>query len=332
MPLSESCYRFDEVVLDSLNLRVTVAGSVREMEPKSFRLLKFLIENRQRVVAKHEILSVVWEGVAVTDNALARAIAQIRKALGDDPKQPRYIETVPTIGYRFVGRIHELAEAPIAPPALVPVPSGRHRRVGFKVLVPATVTVLAFLAAGYFYFHRTFRRTPKLTDKDRIVLADFVNTTGDPVFDGTLRQGLAVQLEQSPFLSLASDERVRKALRLMGRRPDTRLTPELAREVCQRTAGAAVLEGSVARLGSQYVLGLLAKNCLTGEVLDQEQVQAARKEDVLRSLSQIAVRFRSRVGESLTTVEKHDTPLAEATTPSLEALKEYSTGWRVLSS
>ena len=110
----------------------------------------------------------------------------------------------------------------------------------------------------------------------------------------------------------------------MGQPADARLTPELAREICERTASAAVLEGSIARLGSQYVLGLRAKNCRTGEVLDEEQVQAARKEDVLNALSQIASKFRTRVGESLATVEKHDTPLAEATTPSLEALKAYS--------
>jgi len=194
-----------------------------------------------------------------------------------------------------------------------------------KPIVPVAAAVLALFAACYFYFHRT----PKLTDKDTIVLADFVNTTGDPVFDGTLRQGLAVQLEQSPFLSLVSEQRIQRTLRLMGRPADERLTPELAREICERTASAAVLEGSIAGLGSQYVLGLHAKSCRTGDVLDEEQVQAVRKEDVLNSLSQIASKFRTRVGESLATVEKHDTPLAEATTPSLDALKAYSAGMKV---
>ncbi len=198
----------------------------------------------------------------------------------------------------------------------------------WKVIVPAAVAMLAFFVAGYFYFHRT----PKLTDKDTIVLADFINTTGDPVFDGTLRQGLAVQLEQSPFLSLIPDERIQKTLRLMGQPADARLTPDLAREICERTASAAVLDGSIARLGSQYVLGLRAKNCRTGDVLDEEQVQAVRKEDVLNALSQIASKFRTRVGESLTTVEKYSTPLAEATTPSFEALKTYSAALKVLSS
>ena len=194
----------------------------------------------------------------------------------------------------------------------------------WRLAVPAAAAGLALFAAGYFYFHRT----PKLTDKDTIVLADFTNTTGDPVFDGTLRQGLAIQLEQSPFLRLVSEQRIHQSLRLMGQPADARLTPELAKEICERTASAAVLDGSIASLGSQYVVGLRAKTCRTGEVLDEEQVQAARKEAVLNSLSQIASRFRTRVGESLTAVQKHDTPLAEATTPSLEALKAYSAGMK----
>src|SRR6476620_6735609 len=189
-----------------------------------------------------------------------------------------------------------------------------------KAMAAASVALLAILSAGYLYW----RRPPVLTDKDTIVLADFTNTAGDPVFDETLRQGLTVQLRQSPFLSLISEQRIQGALRLMVQPPDARLTPELARGICERTASSAVLDGSIASLGSQYVLGLRAKDCRTGDVLDQEQVQAARKEDVLNALSQAASRFRTRVGESLATVGKHDTPLEEATTPSLDALKAYS--------
>jgi eukaryotic-like serine/threonine-protein kinase len=200
--------------------------------------------------------------------------------------------------------------------------------IRWKVIAPAAAAVLALAAGSYFYL----RSTPKLTDKDTIVLADFKNTTGDPVFDGTLRQGLAVQLEQSPFLSLISEERIHQTLGLMGKAADVPLTPELGREICERTGSAAVLDGSIANLGTQYVLGLRAKSCRTGNILDEEQVQAARKEDVLNALSQVASKFRTRVGESLTTVEKYDTPLAEATTPSLEALKAFSAGWKILAS
>jgi predicted Ser/Thr protein kinase len=205
--------------------------------------------------------------------------------------------------------------------------SARVRKYGIGIVL-AAAAVLILAIGGYFYIHRA----PRLTDKDTIVLADFTNTTGDPVFDGTLRQGMAVQLEQSPFLSLISEQRILHTLSLMGQSSDARLTPELAHEVCERTASAAVLDGSIANLGSQYVLGLRAKNCRTGDILDEEQVEVARKEDVLNALTEIASKFRTRVGESLVTVEKHDTPLAEATTPSLEALKAYSMGWKVTAS
>ena len=202
------------------------------------------------------------------------------------------------------------------------------RRVSVRwgVIAPAAAAALALVVTGYFYFHQR----PRLTDKDTIVLADFSNTTGDGVFDGALRQGLAIQLEQSPFLKVISEERIQHTLRLMDRAADSRLTPEVAREICERTGSAAVLEGSIASLGSQYVLGLRAQSCRTDDILDEEQAQAARKEDVLASLSEIASRFRTRIGESLATVRQHDTPLAEATTSSLEALKAYSTGWKVL--
>ena len=150
------------------------------------------------------------------------------------------------------------------------------------------------------------------------------------MFDDTLRQGLSVELQQSPFLTLISDRKVQQTLALMGQPKEARLTSEMAQQICERTASAAVLEGSIASVGSQYVLGLRAKNCNTGAILDQEQAVAATREDVLNSLSQIARTFRTRVGESLATVEKHSTPLAEATTPSLEALKAYSTGMKVL--
>jgi eukaryotic-like serine/threonine-protein kinase len=196
------------------------------------------------------------------------------------------------------------------------------------LIVLAVAAVLVLSVVGYFYPHRP----PRLTDKDTIVLADFANTTGDPVFDGTLRQGMEVQLEQSPFLSLIAEERIQGVLRLMGQPPDARLTPEIARDVCERTGSTAVLDGTIASLGSQYVLGLRARDCRTGNVLAEEQVQAARRENVLNALGEIASKFRSRLGESLTTVQKHNTPLAEATTSSLEALKAYSAGLKISAS
>ena len=197
-------------------------------------------------------------------------------------------------------------------------------RWNWKLVVPAAIAVAVLAASGYFYFHRA----PKLNDKDTIVLADFTNMAGDPVFDGTLRQGLSVQLEQSPFLSLLSDRRIQQTLRMMGQPDDVRITPEIARELCQRTESAVVLDGSIASLGSQYVLGLKAGNCRTGDALASEQVTAEGKERVLKALSEAAAKLRGKLGESLTTVQKFDTPLEEATTPSLEALQSYSLGWK----
>ena len=196
------------------------------------------------------------------------------------------------------------------------------RRLWWRVA--ATVTIVAASVAGYF----GSRRPAKLTDRDTIVLGDFDNKTGDAVFDDTLKQGLAIQLEQSPFLDLVSDRKVNQTLQLMGRTAGDRLTPELTREVCQRTGSKAMLTGSIAALGNQYVIGLKAANCNTGDMLAETQEQAAVKEAVLKALDSAAVTLRGKLGESRSSVQKYATPLEEATTPSLEALKAFSLGFR----
>ena len=210
-------------------------------------------------------------------------------------------------------------------PSTVKVAEGPVRgRKLWKILVPAAVILVAAAIGGMLYFGS--QRAQALTDKDTIVLADFDNKTGDAIFDDTLKQGLSVQLEQSPFLALVSEPRVNETLKLMGRSPDDRLTANVAREVCQRTGSKAMLTGSIAGLGSQYVLGLKAVNCNTGDVLAEAQEQAAGKEAVLKALDAAAVGLRSKLGESLSSVQKYATPVEEATTPSLEALKAYSLG------
>jgi serine/threonine protein kinase/tetratricopeptide (TPR) repeat protein len=198
----------------------------------------------------------------------------------------------------------------------------------WKVLVPAALILVAAAIGGRLYF-RSRQTTIRLTDKDTIVLSDFDNKTDDSVFDDTLKQGLSVQLEQSPFLDLLSERRVNETLKLMGRPAGDRLTPEVAHEVCQRTGSKAMLTGSIAGLGSQYVIGLKAVNCNTGDVLAEAQEQAAGKESVLKALDAAAVSMRSKLGESLSSVEKYATPVEEATTPSLEALKAYSLGQKM---
>jgi serine/threonine protein kinase len=207
-----------------------------------------------------------------------------------------------------------------AAPAPLPVPRGP-RRIPRSALVAAGVVVLA-AAVVWFWLHRA----PAITTKDTILVADFVNTTGDPVFDGTLKQGLAAQLEQSPYLSLTPDQRVRDTLRLMSRPPDTRVTPEIAREICQRLGFKAFIEGSVAPLGAHYALTLAAVKAATGEDLARIQLEADSKERILHTLSDATAQLRRKLGESLASIEKTDVPLEQATTSSLEALKAFSLG------
>ena len=192
-------------------------------------------------------------------------------------------------------------------------------------MLPAAVVLVVVVIAGVFYF-RSRQAAHRLTDKDTIVLADFSNSTGDAVFDDTLKTALSVGLNQSPFLNVLSDNKVAATLKLMTRPGDTRLTPDVARELCQRAGGKAYLTGSIASLGSQYVLGLKAVNCQSGDPLAEEQVTAASKEKVLDALGEAASKLRGELGESLATVQKFDVPLSEATTSSLEALKAYSLG------
>jgi eukaryotic-like serine/threonine-protein kinase len=219
---------------------------------------------------------------------------------------------------------------------LAPLPSSSAVRMAevpvagrkfWKVLVPAAVILVAAAIAGAFYF-RSREITTRLTEKDTIVLTDFDNKTGDPVFDDTLRTALNVSLRQSPFLNVLSDSEVAKTLQMMTRPASARLTPEVAREVCQRAGSKAYLAGSISSLGSEFVLDLKAVNCQNGDTVAQEQVTAASKEKVLDALGDAASKLRGELGESLATVQKFDVPLAEATTSSLEALKAYSLGER----
>ena len=219
--------------------------------------------------------------------------------------------------------------APYARPAAeaatnaAPAHEARYRRSrGRLIWIAAAVLLVAAVGTGLYW--RSRQKRPALTDKDTIVLADFDNKTGDPVFDDTLKQGLTIQLEQSPFLALISQGKVTQTLKLMGRSVGDRVTPEVAREVCQRAGSKAMITGSIANLGSQYVIGLKALNCNTGDILTEAQEQASDKEAVLKALDKSAISLRSTLGESLTTVHQYATPLDEATTPSLEALQAYS--------
>ena len=310
-----------EVDLRSGELRK--AGMKLKLSGQPFQVLTILLERHGEVVTREELQKRLWPDTFVdADHNLNTSINKIREALGDSAESPRFVETLPRRGYRFIVPVNEIVEAndpssaatrlgrsvstsqllgSLDSLAVLPVddaqttvagsvPAAGHeagagqRSRSWKMVIPAAVLLTAALVAGVLY-HRSHRAKP-LTDKDTVVLADFVNSTGDPVFDGTLRQGMAVQLEQSPFWSVISEQRMQQTLRLMGRPADARINLETAREICARTGSAAVIEGSIASLGTHYVLGLRAENCRDGDILDEEQAQAARKEDATRGFGQ----------------------------------------------
>ena len=214
--------------------------------------------------------------------------------------------------------------------AVTPGIVSEQRSKVFRWAAVAGVFLLVIgLATGGWWF-RT-HKVHALTDRDTIVLADFTNTTGDAVFDGTLRQGLSVQLEQSPFLSIITDQQIQQTLHMMDQKPDAKLTPDIAREICQRTSSAAVLNGSIAQIGSQYLLTVKAVNCESGESLASTETQVSDKNHVLEALGATASEMRNKLGESLSTVQRFDTPLQQATTSSLEALKAFSSGTQIAS-
>src|SRR5208283_2038352 len=199
--------------------------------------------------------------------------------------------------------------------------------IDWKHIVAGGAVLLALLGVGGWLYSR---KAHALGQSDTIVLADFVNKTGDPIFDDTLRQGLAAQLQQSPFLSIVSEQRIQQTLRLMGQSPQSKLSVALAADICQRTGSKAYLSGSISSLGSQYVINVSAVNCRTGDTLAQEQVTANGKENVLKALGESSTKIREKLGESLKTVQNLDTPIEQATTPSLEALQAFTLGRKTL--
>jgi DNA-binding winged helix-turn-helix (wHTH) protein/tetratricopeptide (TPR) repeat protein len=289
-----------------------------KLQEQPFLVLRILLGQPGEIVTRDELRSRIWSDTFVDfDNSLNTAINKLRDALGDSADNPRFIETLPRHGYRFIAPVrgHDQSSASCAETSPT-----RSRRIAVSLSVVLAATVIA---SGLYW---RLRQSPLLTEKDTIVVGDFVNSTGDAVFDGTLREGLSVQLDQSPFLSLVSEEGIHQTLRMMERPANTQLTPEITREVCQRTSSAAALDGSIALIGTRYTLTLKAVNCGNGDLLAGTEAQANDKSHVLDALGKAASEMRRRLGESLRTVQKYNTPLEQATTPSLEALQAYTLG------
>jgi eukaryotic-like serine/threonine-protein kinase len=352
-----SVIRFGAFELDAASSELRKAGILLKIHPQPLRVLMLLLERPGQIVTREEIRRCLWSNNTFVDfeRGINFCVKQIRAVLADDAERPRYIQTLPRRGYRFIAAVAPLDVAKPAASGAVPIGSELPETASGPVLGPSSrqdihvlpspslavrvgaawarwnsraliiaFPVLGILIAGSVFF--VFHRTPKLTRKDTVVLADFTNATGDPVFDGTLRQGLAVQLEQSPYLNIISAEQIQQTLPLMGLSPDARLIPQIALQLCRRTGSTAVLQGSIASIGNQYVLGLQVVNCGTGESIAEEQVTAEGKGQVLGALALAATTARTKLGESHDSLERFNTPIEQVTTPSLPALQAYSLG------
>ena len=334
--------KFDEFTLDCDRYELLRPGGPVKLEKLPMELLILLVTKDGHLVTRQEIIEHLWgkDVFLDTEHGINTAVRKIRTVLRDDPEQPRFVQTVTGKGYRFIATTstngNGAALAIVASPPAASEPEVREskplplsiRRRWFSI--PAFAVAIVACVIGMLWLLRPSlpppRTTEIVTDKDTIVLADFANSTGDAIFDDTLKTALSVSLRQSPFLNVLSDSEVAKTLQLMTRPASTKLTPEVARELCQRAGSKAYIAGSIGSLGSEYVLGLKAVNCQSGDTLAQEQVTAASKEKVLDALGEAASKLRGELGESLATVQKFDVPLEQATTSSLEALKAYSLG------
>jgi DNA-binding winged helix-turn-helix (wHTH) protein/tetratricopeptide (TPR) repeat protein len=334
------------------------AGVPLKLKPIPMELLLLLLERRGELVTREQIVERIWGGGVAfdTDNSINGAISRIRQVLRDDPERPKYVQTVPSRGYRFIapveasvvreigiahsgveGVVPETVASPTGPmveireiksPAGGAVEkSGESGRHWWKIAALAA----AFAGAGWIasVLHSRSGQANLLTDKDTIVVADFANNTVDPIFDETMKQALSVQLTQSPFLNVASDLKVSEMLRRMGRSPDETLTGEVARDLCLRLGGKAMLTGSISSLGSHYLVSVNAVGCANGDLLAAGQMEAANKESVLKALDSAASQVRAKLGESIASLEKYDFPV-DTTTNSLEALQSFSRGVKAL--
>jgi DNA-binding winged helix-turn-helix (wHTH) protein/tetratricopeptide (TPR) repeat protein len=317
-------YSFGEFTLDLERGALWRAGDEVKLRPKVFEALAYLVRSPNRLVSKDELRKVLWPDAFVTDDSVVQCFVELRRALGEDAAS--LLKTVPRRGYVFTADVTEASPAAAAPVAVPPVaPEAMAPLRRRRLWIPAAIAAAALAVLGYVVRSRP---GPALADKDSILVADFANTTGDEVFDGTLRQALAVQLGQSPEFDVVSEERVRETLRYMDRPPDEPLTRDRAREVAQRQGVEMVLAGSIASLGSHYVIGLTAVSAATGEPILREQVEAESRERVLSRLGEASARLRKRLGESAGSIERFATPLEQATTRSLDAFKAYDLGRR----
>ncbi len=318
--------RFAVFEVDLRNGELRKRGIKVKLQDQPFQVLAMLLAAPGEVVTREELRAKLWPADTFVDfdTGLNTAVKRLRDALGDSAESPRYVETLPRKGYRFICPIHQSQEAFGDSAGKTPRPNLLRRYM--KIVVPGLLMVGVGLALVGF---RHLRPRPVLSDQDVVVLADLENRTGEPVFDKTLREALTVGLEQSPFFSVMPDTRVDEVLKQMLRSPGDSVTPAVGREICLRTSSKALLTGSIASLGTHYVLEIRAADCQTGNVLAAVSAEADSREKVLLTLDRAVTNLRPQLGESLRLVQRYDKPLEEATTSSLEALQAYSEGDRI---
>lgn len=313
-------------------------GQPVSIPEKTLAVLNVLVESPGQLVEKETLKQKVWPDTFVEDSNIAFQISTLRRLLDENASDPRFIATVPKRGYRFIAQVVEEPAAagheenpqqfPAAKDEITQSPQASNR-VG-KAWVIAAALIAASAIVGIFAITGSRSRSlPALAGNGTIVLADFDNRTGDQIFDGTLRQGVLVELEQSPALSLLPEQSVYRTLRLMKQPINTPLSHEVSMGICQRTGSTLMVEGYVDRIAGAYVLGLRGFSCEDGKLVGAEQAKADGRDKVLDTLSKMTARFRARLGETTATLNTRNVALAEATTTSLEALKAYSTGWHV---
>ncbi len=329
--------RFGSFEADLQESRLTKSGIRIRLQEQPFQILALLLERPGQLVTREEIREKLWSDNTFVefDDALNTAVRKLRAALNDSADNPRFLETVPRRGYRFVAPVTspevQLTPSPvqITTPETAPssdprgvMVASRPRRNRWRRLAGIGVAALVLATVAGVYWYR-IRTRFQITATDTIILADVVNTTGEAVFDDALRQALEIGLKQSPFVQVQSDRKTAMILKQMGREPDARMTGRTAMDVCQRTGSKVTVQGSIASLGTTYLIGVAAIRCDSGEPIANEQVEAKRKEDVVDALGRACAQLRAHLGESLPSIQKYNAPLEQATTPSLDALNAY---------
>jgi eukaryotic-like serine/threonine-protein kinase len=344
-------FQFGEFQIDARARTLRREDKLVTLNFRAFDVLLYFVQNPGKVLSRDELIKNVWPDSFVDENSLAQSISMLRRALDEKPGDNNYIVTLTGRGYQFVAPVRAVApeNGTIFPAEAaasnssglifqkqtirtsvvtteeqeqLSLPASRNRVVVglFSAVVVVAVTVLGI------YAWKASHRVPPMNEADLVLVSDFVNTTGEPIFDDTLKQALTVKLAESPYFNVVLDAKTRQTLSLMGKSPSERVVLPIARDVCQREGAKVLVGGSIVRVGNMYTIALNAMNCLTGASVTRQETEALNQEQVLTKLGQVIPPLRRSLGESLSSIQKFDTPIEQATTKSLAALKAYTSG------